>query len=147
MKADWGQIVKKIEAATKDEVRILKPLLDTVNSKICPDCKECCCAAHVFDRGCAKSGGYYDARWGDPTPPALIKYLKKKYKFTIKTGFLNPETGCKLPRYLRSYTCLRYFCGKEQKLLRDLDIQMAVYLVNRIRTIKEPILSETCNEI
>ncbi len=140
MKANWGRIVKKIEAATKDEVAILKSLLDTVNSKICPECKECCCAAHNFDRGCAKSGGYYDVQY-DPTPPTLVKYLKKKYKFTVKSGFLNPETGCKLPRYLRSYTCLIYFCGKEQKLLRRIDVTMAGYLARRIRTIKEQILT------
>ncbi len=143
MKANWGQIVKKIEAATKDEVAILKSLLDTVNSKICPKCKECCCTdADVPSKGCSKSGGYYDSYY-DSTPEelALIKYLKKKYEFTKKYGFLNPEKGCKLPRYLRSHTCLIYFCGKEKKLLRSTDVTMAIYLVNRIRAIKKQILT------
>lgn len=141
MGTNWKRVIEKIEAATKDEVAILKSLLDPVNSKICPNCKECCCVEGALTEGCSASGGYY-MKWCDPTSLAFIKYLKKRYKFTKKLGFWSPEKGCKLPQHLRSYTCLRYFCGKEQKLLKDLDITMARYLVNRIRTIKKQIFSD-----
>lgn len=40
-----------------------------------------------------------------------INQLKKEYGFSKKYGFLNiKEKRCGLPRYLRSRTCLNFYC-------------------------------------
>ena len=71
----------------------------------CKTCRSCCC------HNCATRNGHYEV-YDDKTSPIHLKQLnelKKEFKFTENKGFLGNK-GCKLPRHLRSFTCMRYLC-------------------------------------
>ena len=80
-------------------------------NKQCKDCKECCC------RHCSVSTGFFYRSDGDYD---LFMYSngKKLFGFNKEKGFLT-ETGCALPRYLRSRVCLGFVCFKFQEGLKE----------------------------
>lgn len=99
----------------------LEELFKQFNSRICRNCPRkdssdyqqgCCttCAsscAHYGNLTCKK--GTYRIDY-NTTTGKLYTSLKKQYGFVSVYGFFEQGKGCRLPRYLRSSTCLRYCC-------------------------------------
>lgn len=94
---------KEIKAIAEAEVE-LSEIFASLNTTSCPNCKSCCC------KGCADRVGYlFDRGSGSRHFPTMIIRLMKECNFTWDKGFLG-DAGCKLPRWLRSRTCLRHTC-------------------------------------
>lgn len=80
------------------------------NRKFCKTCSSCCCVE------CSNNFGYLTMRFLPEEGIFLvlfedeIKEAIKKY-WNSKKGFLGKK-GCKLPYYLRSFTCVEYVCQK-----------------------------------
>lgn len=90
----------KFETAINGLNKIFEPL----NELLCKSCEDNCC------RGCGRAGGYFSFRNDDISVRALIQ-LMQVFKFSHKKGFLGKH-GCKLPRGLRSRTCLWVVCPR-----------------------------------
>jgi hypothetical protein len=120
-KPDYAKMVFKIlieryrKASEKDIPHLVKKIDEVYlpfNKEKCTNCTNCCC------KECATNKGYLHVS-GDE----FIK-LSKMYGFEPNKensyggiesrgiGFLGPD-GCKIPRELRSHTCLNYCCDKE----------------------------------
>ncbi len=105
-----------------DCANIFGELFDEHNKIVCSDCP---CAPekgennyHSKKRGCctscATNNGYFDFSMG-----ASETILRKKYKFTKSYGFFNNQKKeCKLPRNMRSSTCLGHSCFDLYKKLK-----------------------------
>lgn len=106
-------------------------VLDNLFKGICPttECRGHCC------RRCASGGyglsGYFKVEYGFYYKPQLLPSevhrnmtaLKKKYGYHEYYGFLNPKKGCRLPREVRSITCLEYMCsGSQEELVKRLKL-------------------------
>ncbi len=68
--------------------------------------KSSCCFS------CGRSLGFYDANSYFLDDP---KKIFSSYGFNYKYGFFKPMEGCKIPRHLRSRTCLTYICNNVKK--------------------------------
>lgn len=105
------------EQKLKDLCIELGNILDPINKEICNSCKDCCC------KDCWYSHGHFQ-NICDIKQRKEFEERARKYNWTEK-GFLG-DNGCKLPRYLRSNTCLRHICGKIDKELEKIEKQTEV---------------------
>jgi len=94
----------------KKQSKIIARIFNSKNKKICSVCdiyidgnnKPGCCA------GCFKRDGYYEN-----TSEEILTSFKKDFGFSKKTGFFDDiKKTCKIPRELRSFICLKYYCLK-----------------------------------
>ena len=113
-------LLKEIEIVTEQPIKALEQLFHPFLERLCEKCVvktgSCCC------NGCERANGYLlraeDNHKGHSLSRvrrvAYLELLKKKYPFykkgETKDGFYDSKTGCVLPRYLRSDTCLRHTC-------------------------------------
>lgn len=78
---------------------------DAYNREFCVICakrgKDCC-------QCCGETVGHFSAI-DDGITKETINKLKIAYSFDTK-GWLGKD-GCRLPRHLRSFTCLHFFCA------------------------------------
>jgi len=74
-----------------------------ISEPICGACQGRCC------QSCAAESAWF--RDYDGESYGTFLYLKRKYKWDEKKGFLS-ETGCVLPAQERSITCLSYYCTR-----------------------------------
>jgi hypothetical protein len=85
-------------------------------NKQCKDCEQCCC------RHCADERGYFYRCDEDYEFFMYSNFMysngKKLFGFNKEKGFLT-ETGCALPRYLRSRVCLGFVCFKFEEKLKE----------------------------
>ncbi len=104
------EITENKEELIKEIKKVSKQIGLIFEDKIgdCANCKDCCC------RDCNKYIGhfqcYYGCYYDGEGKDERFEELKRKYGFN-KNGFLG-KRGCRLPRYLRSITCLGYNCLK-----------------------------------
>ncbi len=112
------------------QAKILAKIFDKLNDDICSDCGKDnksekptgCCGA------CARKVGHFrEPKYHETFQ--LMEKIKEMFLFDSKTyGFFDDEKmRCKLPRELRSYTCLDYACQR-MKLTsaKHHEIKMAV---------------------
>lgn len=76
-------------------------LTETYMGPLCKQCGGGCCS------NCAEYIGYLRRI----RTKGQLDYLKRKYGWDKKAGFLTP-TGCRLPRSKRSWVCLSYTCQR-----------------------------------
>ena len=94
----------------------------------CLNTTNCCCSP------CVEFYGY-------------LKYVKDSDKpvydaaFDEKTGFLG-ESGCRLPRELRSATCLAHLCG-EAKEKKDPAIRPGLHVIRKVMLSLEKTVEDT----
>lgn len=96
------------------------------NKTVCAECGGKCCKSCGLNEGWL----YFDLypEDNDVSQDQLL-VLKKLYRFKKTTGFLDTKKkSCKLPRVLRSKTCLGYSCSdnsyknkEREKFYKNLD--------------------------
>ncbi len=93
-------LIEEVAEINKQKISLLLGIMfDKANEKYCSVCKSNCC------KDCVNSRGYFFGL-GCGAPK-----LEKKYHFSKKNGYLDvKKKRCKLPRSMRSSTCLRHVC-------------------------------------
>jgi hypothetical protein len=135
MRKDKRDVLERMFSSKEDTMfkiiikhsKILEEIFDGINMRICSKCPKTtqsnkptgCCVK------CATNDGYYAFINAFPTNnpsfcihEVIIK-IKKEFKFNKNYGFFNNDIKkCKLPRHLRSNTCLSYTCD-DMKLSKE----------------------------
>lgn len=119
-KIDMEKVVERVEKETRDLVSILESILKPFNKKVCSKCGSGCCCSGCggkYTRGYLLKGYYKDERHLYKDYCAYVRYLEDKYGFRENSGpshkldgYFRKGKGCRLPRYLRSKTCLYHLC-------------------------------------
>lgn len=120
------QDVRYMAQDTSDETDKLDKLFSKANIESCANCKECCC------KSCAVNVGYFRIDNGLPGI-RILRTIMSVYKFDEKKGFLT-DTGCALPRGIRSAVCLGHTCGKLR--LTEYQYNVIRKMIIKIRAIR-----------
>lgn len=98
--------------------------LHVLSDKLCTMCKGGCCASgkeHAY-LSVFTMRGYMDNNPDVTGDEILELYISKTQKITIKDSCINhTETGCALPRDLRSAICNGYYCDPVKSYQKDVE--------------------------
>lgn len=103
-------------------------LTETYMGPVCQSCNGRCCNL------CAESKGYLE----NTHTRGQINYLKKKYGWDKKRGFLT-DTGCRLPRSERSWVCKSYICQAARSVIPNM---VADYITRSALWLQNPHMKE-----
>lgn len=141
-------------------------IFDPLNRTMCPNCKAWASSEpakewdkkHEYIRGegccssCAHNNGYfYELKWSSPLTQENMKKMQKLYGWDCRVyqrigryvyhhgyGFFDPiEHRCKLPRALRSLTCMCYRCMDMNAKLTEKQKAEIKYITHAMAIIKQ----------
>jgi hypothetical protein len=86
----------------------LGKIFDHRTYTMCPNCNRSCC------KSCGHSRGFFGfSIFGSRFEIADTTLIELAYQFNANYGYFDTiNGGCRLPRQIRSLTCLQYYCDK-----------------------------------
>ncbi len=116
------------------ECRRMDILLKEATSELCPNCDFLFHEAEVMGccGFCGDMNAYRDMGSSYWMSNETFLKLKIKYGWDERYGFLDLNTGCKIPRIYRADICLTFMCSKLKKMLGPEKVRMLNKLTSRI---------------